>query len=660
MVTIPVSSLLPLIPLFPLIAYALIALGSKLWKNFSAFISITAILISAFLSILAFLQKIQAPEQHFSVVYPFLQIGNQNYQIGLYLDNLSAVMLIVVTVVGACIHIYSVGYMHGEEGFPRYFGLLSLFSSAMIGLVLADNYFLLYTCWELVGVTSYALIGFYFRRPSAAKAGKKAFLTTRTGDIGFLVGWLILFSLTGNITITGSKILVLQQGGNFLLMLSALLIFWGAIGKSAQFPLHVWLPDAMEGPTPVSALIHAATMVAAGVYLVARMFFLFEANPTALLVVAYVGSFTAFFASTIGMAMNDIKRVLAYSTISQLGYMMAGIGTGNWAGAIFHLFTHAFFKALLFLGSGSVIHATHTNDMRKMGGLAQYMPITHWTFLAGTLALVGIPPFSGFFSKESILLSAFHYALETGHWLPFLFLIFGVFFTSFYMFRLMYLTFWMPPRWNHPPHESPPVMTIPLIFLALGSLSVGWLPFAFTHFLNPLEAEEKFHISLPLVLALIFAFLGFLLAYQVYYLRKWSPYLLRKRLPLLESALVHKYYFDEIYDFSFASPGLTLSHICNLFDKWCIDSIGNLAGYLTVGFSFLSGAIDKYVVDGIVNATAYISGLVGNGIRKLQSGFVSDYLLVITESTAFLLFFIWFLFGGQNVLLNFWKTLLGK
>ncbi len=658
MVDLPLSTLLPLIPLTPLVAYGLIALGSRAWKEKSAWISIGAIGFSAVLSLIIFVQKLQLPEQGFFVSYDYLKIGEQTYTIGLYVDNLAAVMLLVVTVVGTCIHIYSAGYMRGEEGFPRYFGLLSLFSAAMLGLVLADNYFLLYTCWELVGVTSYALIGFYFRKPVAARAGKKAFLTTRTGDVGFLVGWLMLFSLTDSISIKESQLYVLQHGGSFLLTLTALLIFWGAIGKSAQFPLHVWLPDAMEGPTPVSALIHAATMVAAGVYLVARMFFLFDASPSALLVIAYIGSFTALFSSTIGMAMNDIKRVLAYSTISQLGYMMTAIGVGNWPAGIFHLWTHAFFKALLFLGSGSIIHSTHTNDMRRMGGLAKYMPITYPTFLVGTLALVGIPPFSGFFSKESILSSCFAFAERSGHWLPFIFLTVGVFFTSFYMFRLMFLTFWMPPRWNHPPHESPLVMTIPLLILALGALSIGWAPHWFQQFLLPVQAEEKFHIFLPII-SILFAALGFFVAFQVYKAKKWEMYLLKKRLPILGNTLTHKYYFDELYEYTIAAPGLMLSRLCHLFDKWVIDSVANLAGYLTVAISFFSGGADKYVVDGAVNFVAWATGGIGRQVRKLQSGFVSDYLLIITNAVAAFLFIIWWLFGGQKTLINLYLNLFG-
>jgi len=640
-----------LIPVFPFLAFWVIALFSRRLKLYSAWISIGAVIISLIFSLAVLWMKIQplGIERVLSWSWKFLTVGKTVYPIGVQIDNLSTVMLIVVTLVGSCIQIYSVGYMAGDEGFPRYFGFLSLFTASMLGLVLADNFLLLYICWELVGFTSYALIGFWFRKPSAAKAGKKAFLTTRTGDIGFLLGWLTLFGFTGSFALNDARMFIVNHPDMaFLWTVVALLIFWGAVGKSAQIPLHVWLPDAMEGPTPVSALIHAATMVAAGVYLVARTYFLFASAPQALLVVAYIGALTAFFAATIGMAMHDIKRVLAYSTISQLGYMMAGLGVGGYTAGVFHLFTHAFFKALLFLGAGSVIHACHTNDMRRMGGLARILPITHWTFVFGALALIGIPPFAGFFSKDEILASAFLYSKEHGHWLIFLLLLVGVFFTSFYMFRALYLTFWSKARYSHHPHESPRVMTIPLIILAFFSLTAGFLYKAFGEFLfvmYPIPSEESPN-WLVMGLSMGMALLGFYLAYQIYGIGAWDKYLLRKRYPLVERTLRKKYFVDEIYETLIITPGLHLSYVARGFDKWVIDGMVNLTGYLGVGWSFFTGFFDKTIVDGFYNLLAWITGQVASASRRLQTGNVSNYFLTMLASLALMLILLKFLFKG--------------
>lgn len=640
-----------LIPVFPFLAFWVIALFSRQLKLYSAWVSIGSVFISLIFSVAVLWIKIQplGIERVFSWSWKFMTMGDKVYPIGIQIDNLTTVMLIVVTLVGSCIQIYSAGYMAGDEGFPRYFGFLSLFTSSMLGLVLADNFLLLYICWELVGFTSYILIGFWFRKPSAAKAGKKAFLTTRTGDIGFLLGWLTLFGFTGSFALSDARMFIVNHPDMaFLWTVVALLVFWGAVGKSAQIPLHVWLPDAMEGPTPVSALIHAATMVAAGVYLVARTYFLFASAPQALLVVAYIGAITAFFAATIGMAMHDIKRVLAYSTISQLGYMMAGLGVGGYAAGVFHLFTHAFFKALLFLGAGSVIHACHSNDMRRMGGLARRMPTTHWTFVFGAFALIGIPPFAGFFSKDEILASAFHYGKEHGHWLIFLLLLAGVFFTSFYMFRALYLTFWSKPRCPHHPHESPRVMTIPLVILAFFSLTLGFLYKAFGEFMfvsYPIPSEEAPN-WLVMGLSVGMALLGFYLAYQTYGAGAWDKYLLRKRYPLLERTLRKKYFVDEIYEALITNPGLHLSVVAGGFDKWVIDGIVNLIGYLGVGWSFFIGFFDKTIIDGIYNLMAWITGQVASASRRLQTGNASNYFLTMLASLALILILMKFLFKG--------------
>ncbi|MHA2621068.1 MAG: NADH-quinone oxidoreductase subunit L [bacterium JZ-2024 1] len=642
-----VGHLLPFIILFPALSFGIIALWGTRLKSAAGLISVGAILLSFIFTVNVFRFFIQDPENVIRWNYPFVELGSERFVLGLSVDGMTALMLILVTFVGSLIHIYSVGYMHGDEGYHRYFGYLSLFTASMLLLVLADNFLFLYVGWEMVGFTSYSLIGFWYRKPSASKAGKKAFLTTRTGDLGFLVGWLLVYSATGSLLIETARELSLGgERGAVLAGVAGLLIFWGAMGKSAQFPLHVWLPDAMEGPTPVSALIHAATMVAAGVYLVARVSFLFEGALWAQTVVLYVGAFTALFAATLGVAMMDIKRVMAYSTVSQLGYMMAGLGAGAVAQSVFHLLTHGFFKALLFLGAGSVIHAVHSNDMLHMGGLKKYMPITYWTLLAGSLALVGIPPFSGFFSKDEILAGTLHAAQERGHWIPFIMLVLGVFFTSFYVFRMLYLTFGgsYRGRRHRPPHESPPVMTIPLIILALFSFA-GALVFR-GPVLELLHGggEPHFNVIVP-ALSLAMAGAGLYLAYLVYGVRRISPYAFQRTYPALSAALVHKYYFDELYDTVIVRPGMALAALCARFDRLVIDGLINLVGYIAVGCSFFSGFSDKYIVDGLVNLIAYFTGMLGSLTRRLQTGNAQTYAGLITAGVLIIMVLMQFRMG---------------
>lgn len=409
--------------------------------------------------------------------WPWLDLGAFRIDAGILVDGMTAVMLVVVTTISFAVHLFSVGYMHGDRRYERYFAFLGFFTFAMLGIVLANNLFFLYASWELVGLASYLLIGFFFHKPSAAAANKKAFLTNRVGDFGFLVGILLFFSACG--TFNYLELFTRVHEGALagaVLTWAGVGLFMGCVGKSAQVPLHIWLPDAMEGPTPVSALIHAATMVAAGVYMVARLVPLFD--PHALLVVAYVGGITAFLAATIAVVKTDIKRSLAYSTVSQLGYMVMAIGVGGAAAGMFHLTTHAFFKALLFLGAGSVIHAVHTQEMPEMGGLRRKMPVTFATFLIATLAISGVPLLSGFYSKDAILGAALAFGMLDGHFLPFLLAILAAGLTAFYMFRMVFLTFAGEPRdrhkWEHA-HESPRVMTGPLVLLAfLSVVSAGW------------------------------------------------------------------------------------------------------------------------------------------------------------------------------------------
>ncbi|NLE46438.1 MAG: NADH-quinone oxidoreductase subunit L, partial [Chloroflexi bacterium] len=467
-----------IIPALPLAAFLVtLLLGKWFIKDSAHWIPIFAMAGSFVLSCVA-LGQIWGKEEPFILnLWQWFNVDSFQVPLALYLDQLSAVMCVTVSGVGLLIFIYSKGYMHGDTGYYRFFAYMSLFAFSMLMLVLADNYLLLYLGWEAVGLCSYYLIGFYYHKPSAAAAGKKAFLTNRVGDFGFALGVMLIWLTVGKLTYTG--VFDAVQGGEVasgVLLAVSLLLFMGAMGKSAQFPLHVWLPDAMEGPTPVSALIHAATMVTAGVYMVARSSVIFASAPTAMLVVGIVGTFTALFAATVGIAQNDIKRVLAYSTVSQLGYMFMALGVGAWVAAIFHLVTHAFFKALLFLGSGSVIHAmSGEQDMRKMGALKGKIKVTYWTFLMGALALSGIFPFAGFWSKDEILGMQF----KGGGYVIWAVGLIAAFITAFYTFRLVFMTFWgndrTDPEVSKHIHESPKSMIIPLSILAVLSVAAGLL-----------------------------------------------------------------------------------------------------------------------------------------------------------------------------------------
>jgi NADH-quinone oxidoreductase subunit L len=535
--------------------------------------------------------------------------GSINIHFGLTIDMLTAVMLIVVTVVSLMVQIYSQGYMHGDPGYHRYFAYMSLFSTAMLGLVMVNNLLIMYIFWELVGLCSYLLIGFWFHRPAAAKAAKKAFIVTRIGDFGFLAAILLLFFNTGTLDVAQLHGMAVTGAiGSAALTWAAIGIFAGAVGKSAQFPLHVWLPDAMEGPTPVSALIHAATMVAAGVFLVARMFPLFEHSPEALSTVAYIGGFTAIFAATMGLVMTDIKRVLAYSTISQLGYMMLGLGVGGVAIGIFHLFNHAFFKALLFLGAGSVNHATGTFDIRLMGGLRKVMPWTYATFLIASLSIAGIWPLAGFWSKDEILASAL-----SENTLLFVLAMITVFMTAFYMFRVFFMTFGGEYRGSEKPHESPPVMVMPMVVLAVLAVASGWFNATggFNHLLGHGESHsftEGFFgiLSHPLPwISLAMAGGGILLAYAMYS-AKW---LSAKRISWFFRSLYvlfsKKYWTDELYE----------------------DVIGQrlLSDRLFAGMKLL----DSNVIDGAVDGVAKTVVVTGRAVRKMQSGQLQLYGLFI-------------------------------
>ncbi len=547
--------------------------------------------------------------------------------LGILLDPISVMMLVVISTVSLMVHTYSLGYMKGEKGFQRYYAFLSLFSFSMLGLVVATNIFQMYIFWELVGVSSYSLIGFYYTKPSAVAASKKAFIVTRFADLGFLIGILILSFYTGTfdfatLTSNEASLVVTSTAGMSFMGLSIAswamaLIFMGGAGKSAMFPLHIWLPDAMEGPTPVSALIHAATMVVAGVYLVARLFpVYFFAAPDVLHMIGYIGAFTALFAAVIAITQTDIKRVLAFSTISQIAYMMVSLGVSGYGdhdglgymASMFHLFTHAFFKALLFLGAGSVIHAVHSNEMKDMGNLRKYMPITNMTFLIACLAIAGIPPFAGFFSKDEILAAAYHHdkIIYFTLWI-----VAGL--TAFYMFRLYFNIFWGKQKEydsHHKPHESPCSMTFPLIFLAFLSVSTGLIKFS--NFISSDNKPFEMHIDWTIAGSSIFvATIGIIVAIILYAKGSEKPAQMARTLGSLYKATYNKFYIDEIW--IFITKSVIFKWIC-LPIAW----------------------FDRHVVDGFMDGLAWTTQKVSSVTRGLQSGYIQAYAWIFIVGVIFI------------------------
>ncbi|HEY2955888.1 MAG TPA: NADH-quinone oxidoreductase subunit L [Candidatus Eisenbacteria bacterium] len=627
--------LLWIIPALPLGAVALNLLaGDRLRKAGTAWLGCGSVALAFAAAVRAVLELASRPAAERTIVehaYTWMQVGDFRVDVSFLLDPLSAVMVLVVTGVGFLIHVYSVGYMAHDPSFRRFFLYLNLFMWAMLTLVLADNFLLLFVGWEGVGLCSYLLIGFWYERPAAAEAGKKAFIMNRIGDFGFILGMLLILAWCG--TLEFKQVFALAPlvfaVGSAGVTAATLLLFLGATGKSAQIPLYTWLPDAMEGPTPVSALIHAATMVTAGVYMVARCHVLFQLAPLSLETVAVVGAATALFAATIGLVQNDIKRVLAYSTVSQLGYMFFACGVGGFGAGVFHLMTHAFFKALLFLGAGSVIHAlSGEQDLRYMGGLASRLPWTHRTMLAGTVAIAGLPPFAGFFSKDEILADAF----ASGHYGVWAVGLVGAALTGFYMFRLYLLAFRGEPRLTpeaeHHLHESPPSMVIPLAVLALLSVVGGWIgvgaPFRegeslFARWLAPVfeGAREAAHAPLSagaewaLVGASVaVAVAGLGLAFAFYGRSTAEP--LERAAPRLYATLVHKYWVDELYDRAVVRTVYSLSQ--RLWTFW-----------------------DEKVVDGAVNGIAYLMEGTSALLRLFQTGFVGTYALFFTLGVVVLL-----------------------
>ncbi len=630
-----------IIPALPLLAFVLIVFFTHRHRALSAGLSIGAIVAGFVLSVPILFKVLGDPGPH-EFYFKWLDFGTWDLQIGLLIDPLTAIMLLVVTIVSSCVQIYSVGYMHGDKLFSRYFAYISLFSFSMLGLVLANNFAEIFIFWELVGLTSYLLIGFWFEKKSAADAGKKAFITTRAGDLGFIVGILIIFFACG--TLNFQEVFAKIETGAFaggLVTAAAIFVFAGAVGKSAQFPLHVWLPDAMEGPTPVSALIHAATMVAAGVYLVARTMTIFAASETAGLVVAIIGITTSLLAASIALVQNDIKRVLAYSTVSQLGYMIMALGLGALTAGTFHLLTHAFFKALLFLAAGSVIHAVHTNDIQEMGGLGNKMKITATTMFIASFSIAGIFPLSGFWSKDEIV------AATVGHPIFLVLTLAVAFMTAFYMFRLCFLTFTGTPRerekFDHA-HESPKSMTVPLIILAFLSVFAGWvgIPWlehgysSFVYHHHPHHAEPSI---LLMIISLSIGLSGIGLAYLIYYKKSISADAIAERFKPLYTLLYNKYYFDEIYDATIVQPCYAICDFWFWFDQRIVDGAVNGSATLTIWWSIAKRWFDDHIVDGAVNGLGYTIRGTGGILRFAQTGRLQNYALVIFAGVIL----IWFL-----------------
>ncbi len=710
--------------LAPLVAFTIVIFFGKRLPRGGDWVSLLAIFLGLGLSIHLFVRMLVIGDSDFAATWQinWFIIGDYHLKIGINLDNMAIMMLMVVTVVSSLVHLFSTGYMKGDVRYSRFFAFLSFFSFSMLGLVLADNLLVIFCFWELVGVSSYLLIGFWYEKKSASDAAVKAFVVNRIGDAGMIIGLMLVLTHLGTLNL--NEVIAAVGRGEMtgvLLTVTGLCLFCGAIGKSAQFPLHVWLPDAMEGPTPVSALIHAATMVAAGVYLTARIFPML--TPEAGQVIAYVGGFTAFFAATIAVAQNDIKRVLAYSTLSQLGYMVMALGAGAYMAGFFHLCTHAMFKAALFLGSGSVIHAMHhalhkvhsdadPQDMRNMGGLKKYMPVTYWTFLLATIALAGVPFTSGFLSKDAILGGTLAYArLNPGNWLLPVFGFGAAILTAFYMFRLIYLTFHNEFHSGSEAekhlHEAPANMTLPVGIMAVlsiffwwnipalnpSSAEGGWFANLFpekekvvlaasaeyrpevhlvpagegahaevlegasehaeavsghsatgeatAETLEHGEYEQEVHHqahSTAMIISIIMAGLGILIAYLGYL--KWiiNPAVWQKRLGILYQGMFHKWWIDEVYNAVFVRGVHLTAKILAFFDLYVIDGIVNGAAAIWRGISYAHGWFDNNIVDGLVNGTAWFFAAWGRFVRLFQTGNLQRYIWITAVVMAIFLF----------------------
>lgn len=653
-----------LIPVFPLIAVLVNGLlGHRYATGLAGRIAVGSIGLSFLCAVAVMAGVLSDPMPREVIAYSWIFGGDLHVNFGFLIDPLTAVMLMVVTGVGFLIHVYSVGYMHGEDGFTRFFVYMNLFMVSMLLLVMGNNFLVLFIGWEGVGLCSYLLIGYYFNKVSAAKAATKAFVVNRIGDAGFLLAIFLVF-----VNFKTLDYLKVFENANHLSVEMAtaitLCLLVGAIGKSAQIPLYTWLPDAMEGPTPVSALIHAATMVTAGVYMVVRNHVLFDVAPVSTATVGVIGGLTALFAATIGLVQNDIKRVLAYSTVSQLGYMFLACGVGAYIAAIFHLVTHAFFKALLFLSAGAVIHSLEgEQDIRKMGGLSKKIPITHAVFLIGTLAIAGIPPLAGFWSKDEIMAHAFVHH----HYVLYAFAAVGAFLTSFYMFRLTYVTFYgqsrVDPKVEHHIHESPRVMTVPLMILAGlsvlgGFLGVppehGWFHGFLESVATPVGAVTH-EVGMGTLIGLMAGAIGIALggwavAHYLYAIRPGTADAWSERFAGAYRTLLNKYYVDELYDALFVEPCKRLGRLWDWIDQHVIDrfirGIGRGADVSAAGVTWT----EKHVIYGGLNVIGYANHLAAWSWRKLQTGLVNHYAAVIVIGLFLLTHFILVWLTGTSFL----------
>ncbi|HET7438638.1 MAG TPA: NADH-quinone oxidoreductase subunit L [Nitrospira sp.] len=634
--------LIKLIPVFPLLAViANGVFGRYLWSHDWAHrIAWGSVGLSFLCTIGVFADILHSGVAHEVIAYQWIFGGDLTINLAYLVDPLTCAMLLVVTGVGFLIHVYSVAYMHGEDGFTRFFTYMNLFMVSMLLLVMGNNYAVLFIGWEGVGLCSYLLIGYYYEKVSAAKAASKAFVVNRIGDAGFLLAIFLVFINFKTLDYTKVFAQIGQLSPEMATAI-ALCLLVGAIGKSAQIPLYTWLPDAMEGPTPVSALIHAATMVTAGVYMIVRNHAIFDLSPTALGVVGLIGGSTALFAATIGLVQTDIKRVLAYSTVSQLGYMFLGCGIGAYTAAIFHLMTHAFFKALLFLSAGSVIHAlAGEQDIRKMGGLSHRIPWTHKLFFIGTIAIAGIPPFAGFWSKDEIMAHAFTHHQYVLYGMAAI----GAFMTSFYMFRLTYLTFYGKSRMDHHTeehiHESPAVMIGPLMVLGLLSLAGGFIGFPPEHgwlhqFLAPVAGIGGEHeVGTGLVLSLMMiatgiALFGWALAHYLYSMNTTAPDRWAAKARGVYTTLLNKYYVDELYDLLFVEFTKKVGRSFDWFDRVVIDGIVRGVAQMAELGAEGSTWVEKHLIYGGVNIVGYGNHLLAKQWRQIQSGMVHHYAAII-------------------------------
>lgn len=601
-----------IIPLFPAVAFLIIGFITKKSKGISSAIAIVGMVLS-FIFSLGIIYEVIASKvsinQPIEYAVSWLSVPIK-IEAGVLVDPLTAIMLLIVTFIGLLVEIYSLGYMKGEQGFSRFFANLSLFSSSMLGLVISNNYFQMFFFWELVGLCSYLLIGFYYERPSAVKANKKAFVANRVGDFGFLVGMLCLFMAFGTFNFRELAANIPAYQDALYLTIIALLIFAGPVAKSAQFPLHVWLPDAMEGPTPVSALIHAATMVAAGVYLLARGYILFSSLQEVSLVIAYTGGITAFMAGTIAIVQRDLKRILAFSTMSQLGYMVMAMGVGGFTSGMFHLTSHAFFKALLFLGAGSIIHAIGVQDIFKMGGLIKKMKLVSITFIIASLSLAGIPPLSGFFSKDEILTVTYEHGYIFLYYLGLL----TAFLTAFYMARLVFIVFFGEEREKHSVHKIPWCMTVPLIILSVFSVVYGFINETFASYIYFQTSQIPEANLMVMGESVAAASGGILLGWLIYGKKVISSEVLSTKFRTIHQFLFNQYYLNELYHLVYEKVILNISHLFN----WC----------------------DRNIVDGIFDNTTSLISRTGAKLRLIHSGRVQNYALIFFIAIALIILWL--------------------